>query len=445
MYKRLSAVMFPIVTLLCIGSIVWGYQEHQEKNSILLKAENQYQRAFHDLTYHMDKLHNELGQTLAVHSSSQGMHRKGLVNVWRLTSEAQNEINQLPLTLLPFNQTEDFLSRISNFAYKTAVRDMTKEPLSPDEMKTLKTLYASSKQISKDLFHVQDKVIQNRLRWMDVESALATEKESADNTIADGFKTVDNKVNEYPEINWGPSVSSIYSKRSVRMLQGPPATPEQLKEKGRQFMKPHQVKAVNIKKNGNSADHETYTVSANHAKGDGDITIDFTKQGMMMSYLDTRTIKSTRLSGDDAEKKASAFLTKYGYPTMKAVRYQDHNNVESFTFVPVKNNVYMYPQQIQVRVALDNGDITGVQASDYIYSMAVVKSVSLKPKLTVQQAKEHVNSDMKVAYTRLAVIKNDASKEVLCYEFGGTYDKQGYRIYVNADTGMEESVESVSS
>ncbi len=54
MYKRLSAVLFPIVTLLMIGAFVWGYQENQEKNSILIKAENQYQRAFHNLSYHMD-------------------------------------------------------------------------------------------------------------------------------------------------------------------------------------------------------------------------------------------------------------------------------------------------------------------------------------------------------------------------------------------------------
>ena len=41
MYRRLSAVMFPIVTLLLIGTVIWGYQVNQEKNSILIKAENQ--------------------------------------------------------------------------------------------------------------------------------------------------------------------------------------------------------------------------------------------------------------------------------------------------------------------------------------------------------------------------------------------------------------------
>ncbi|MBR2568669.1 MAG: germination protein YpeB, partial [Paenibacillus sp.] len=284
MYKRLSAVMFPIVTLFLIGAVIWGYQEHQEKNSILLKAENQYQRAFHDLSYHMNKLHNELGQTLAVHSASQGMHRKSLVNVWRLTSEAQNEINQLPLTLMPFSQTEDFLSRISNFAYRAAVRDMTKEPLNQDEMKTLKTLYANSKQISDDLLKVEKSVIDKNLRWMDVESAIATEKQINDNTIIDGFKTVDNKVGQYPEINWGPSVASIYAKRSVRMLEGPPIGEQDVKNKAMKFLRAYEVKDIKVQKNGNSKEYETYTVSAMRTDGNGKISLDFTLQGQLLSY-----------------------------------------------------------------------------------------------------------------------------------------------------------------
>ncbi|WP_195571034.1 germination protein YpeB [Paenibacillus sp. 1001270B_150601_E10] len=445
MYQRLSAVMFPIVTLFLIGAVVWGYQEHQEKNSILLKAENQYQRAFHDLSYHMNKLHNELGQTLAVHSTSQGMHRKGLVNVWRLTSEAQNEINQLPLTLMPFSQTEDFLSRISNFSYRAAVRDMTKEPLNEDELKTLKTLYANSKQISEDLLQVEKKVIDHNLRWMDVESAIASEKQVNDNTIIDGFKTVDNKVGEYPEINWGPSVSSIYSKRSVKMLEGPPATEQEVKDKAMKFLRAYEVQDVKVQKNGKSKEHETYTVSAKRADGNGTISMDYTLQGQLMSYFNTRDVDKKDISSDDAIKSASNFLKKHKYPQMEPVRYQVNNNIENLTFVPVENGVYMYPKQLQVRVALDNGEVTGFQATDYLYHMADKTKVDLKPTLTKEEAMKRLNPDMKVTYSHLSLITNEVSQKVLCYEFSGTFDKQGYRIYINADTGLEESIEPVSS
>ena len=46
---------------------------------------------------------------------------------------------------------------------------------------------------------------------------------------------------------------------------------------------------------------------------------------------------------------------------------------------------------------------------------------------------------------RLAVIMNDLGKAVLCYEFMGTLDKDTYRIFINADSGMKENVEKMNN
>ena len=51
-----------------VGTGYWGYREHQEKNAILIHTENNYQRAFHDLAYQIDLLHDKLGATLAMNS-----------------------------------------------------------------------------------------------------------------------------------------------------------------------------------------------------------------------------------------------------------------------------------------------------------------------------------------------------------------------------------------
>src|SRR5690606_14229054 len=123
-----------------------------------------------------------------VNAQSQNFHRKCLVNAWRITSEAQSEIDQLPLTLMPFHKTEKLLARLANFTYHVAIRDMGKEPISDKEMETLKTLYDRSKEVSKDIREGQSKVLASNLRWMDVEVAMATEGEALDNAIIDGFK-----------------------------------------------------------------------------------------------------------------------------------------------------------------------------------------------------------------------------------------------------------------
>ncbi|MFC4103752.1 germination protein YpeB [Paenibacillus xanthanilyticus] len=440
MYHRLSAVLFPVMTLMFIGSIYWGYQEHQEKNSILIKAENQYQRAFHDLSYHMEQLHKELGSTLAVNSTSQAYQRKGLVNVWRLTSQAQNEINQLPLTLLPFNTTEEFLSKIANFAYKASVRDLSKQPLSEDEYKTLKTLYKNSDEIAGNLLNMQSKVLANNLRWMDVESALATETSAQDNTIIDGFKTVDKKVSEYPELNWGPSVASMYQKRSVKMLGGKKMTAEEIKKLAAEFASIKDPSAIRVVENGKGTEYESFSVSAPMAGSDRMIQMDFTKQGgKLIWYMNPKDVAASKITVDQAEKNATQFLNAHGYKGMKLTNYDEFNNVVSFTAVGSQQGVLIYPEKLIVKVALDDGEVTGLQANDYVYEHH--KRKIAKPKLSAAAARKALNPGFERTNEGLAIIMNDLGKEVLCYEFSGKINGGKYRIYINADNGTEEAIE----
>ena len=177
----IRGILIGILAIGVAGTAYWGYQEHQEKNAVLINAENNYQRAFHNLTYRMDLLNDKIGSTLAMNSKES--LSPSLIEVWRLTSQAHGDVGQLPLTLLPFNKTEEFLANIGNFSYRTAVRDLSKDPLTDKEYQTLKTLYKQSGDIQGELRNVQHMVLKNNLRWMDVELALATGKENTDNTI----------------------------------------------------------------------------------------------------------------------------------------------------------------------------------------------------------------------------------------------------------------------
>ncbi|ANS74880.1 germination protein YpeB [Paenibacillus yonginensis] len=444
MYRRLSGVLFPVMTILLIGALVWGYQENRDKNSVLLKAENQYQRAFHDLSYHVDRIHGEIGNTLAVNSDSTQMHRKGLMNVWRITSEAQGEINQLPLTLLPFNQTEELLSRVSQFSYQTAARDLTKSPLSDKELSNLKELYKRTGEISNNLQQVQNKVISNRLRWMDVESALATEKAAADNTIIDGFKTVDKKVSEYSELDLGPSVASVYKKRSVKQLDSKPVSQNEIRDKAAKFLG---VSTSNIKvaENGTGTEWASYTATATGVGQDSRAvaSLDFTQRGgNMISYNLSRDVGPRTISAGAARQKAGEFLKSKGFEEMTPVTYDEYDNMGSLTFVRSQDGVLIYPEKATVRVALDTGEVTGVQCSDYVYERNKDDKEQLpKAKMTLAEVKKHLNPEFKENYHRMAVIDNDAGERVATYEFSGRINGSNYRIYLNGNTGEEEKVE----
>src|SRR5690606_13914533 len=116
-------------------------------------------------------IHDEIGTALAMNSDQRLSPQ--MVEIWRLTSEANANVGQLPLGLLPFNKTEEFLSSIGDFTYRTAVRNLDDEPLTEEESDILQSLYEQSAEIEQELRKVQHLALENNLRWMDVQLALA--------------------------------------------------------------------------------------------------------------------------------------------------------------------------------------------------------------------------------------------------------------------------------
>lgn len=153
----IRGILIAVLGIAIVGTGYWGYKEHQEKDAVLLHAENNYQRAFHELTYQVDQLHDKIGTTLAM--NSQKSLSPALIDVWRITSEAHNSVSQLPLTLMPFNKTEELLSKIGDFSYKTSVRDLDQKPLDKNEYTSLNKLYQQSEDIQNELRHVQHLVM----------------------------------------------------------------------------------------------------------------------------------------------------------------------------------------------------------------------------------------------------------------------------------------------
>jgi len=127
---------------------------------------------------------------------------------------------------------------------------------------------------------------------------------------------------------------------------------------------------------------------------------------------------------------------------MRAVSYDEYHNVGSLTYAGVQGDVVNYNKKLTVRVALDNGDVTGMQAADYIYEQ---KPKQLKvPALTSKQARKTLNPEFKTTQESKALIKNELGQEVLCYEYMGSINGDNYRIFINADNGTEEMIERVS-
>lgn len=435
-------LMIGLLAVAAVGAGYWGYQEHQEKNAILIHAENNYQRAFHDLTYQIDLLHDKIGTTLAM--NSRDSLSPSLADVWRITSEAHNDVGQLPLTLMPFNKTEEFLSKIGEFSYRTAVRDLEKEPLSDKEYQTLEQLYSNAGDIQGELRKVQHLVLKNNLRWMDVELALATQGDQEDNTIIDGFKTVEKQVEGYSETDFGVSVAHMNNEQdeSFKNLPGKTITKQEAAALAKKFMKIDDGAKVNVVESGGGADKSFYSVAIKQK--DSDIHLDMTKKGGYPIWiLQNRDVKEQAISLNEASIIADKFLQAHKFKDMELFESSQYDNVGVFNFVSKQGDVRVYPDSIKIKVALDNGEIIGFSARDYL--LAHKNRTIDSPQLDKKAALTKVNPKVKVMQSRLALIQNDLGKEVLTYEILGTINQDTYRIFINANDGYEEKVEKLKN
>jgi spore germination protein len=433
--------LFPIAVIALIGTVVWGYQENQDKNAVLIKAENQYQRAFHELNFHMDQLQDELGKTLVLHTRPSMANR--LTNVWRLTYAAQSDLAQLPLTLMPFNKTQDFLSKVGNFTFHIGLRDLDKQPLTDKEWGTLRGLYERASSVQTDLQKVQSQVLSRNLRWMDVELAMATEEKKMDTTIIDGFRKVDKTMEGYPEVDWGPTIHNqeAREKQQYVRLSGKPATAQEVKNKLAFVLGRPTTRGIVVTEN-RKADFQTY--SARLKREDGHLVYaDFTKKGGYLVWLMfDRPVERQQVSIGEAQRRATRFLNRLGYPTMRAVSYDSAQRTATFTFVHQERGTLIYPESVTVKVALDNGEIMALQANDYVFNHPVIKQLH-RPRLSESQAQKAVNPRLNLEKSNLAVIYGEDGNPVMCYEFVGWLGDDQYRIFINADNGREEFVDKV--
>ena len=117
--------------------------------------------------------------------------------------------------------------------------------------------------------------------------------------------------------------------------------------------------------------------------------------------------------------------------------YQKYDGGVLYNFVNTEDDITIYPDLIKVRVALDNGEIVGFDASTY-YLNHHERNID-KPQLTMEEARKNVKTDFEITSSRLALIPK-GKNEILCYEFRGEYRGSDYLVYINAINGNEEQI-----
>lgn len=435
----IRSLIIGVLSVALVGISYWGYKEHEEKNAILIHAENNYQRAFHELTYQMDLLHDKIGTSMAMNSTERISPQ--FVDIWKLSSLASSNVSQLPLSLLPFEHTQEFLSSIGDFTYKTSIRNLDDDPLTEKELKTLNHYYDQAAQIKDELRQAQHTALDNNLRWMDVELALVTNDETK-NSIISGFKTVEDNIGEFADGKDGFDIMNTGTKPTeFKYITGDMKTEEEVLQFSKEIFDMKDETAIQINKSGEASLLPNYNVM--YQEEDLNVFMDISEQGAHpVTILINRPILAQKLNLNDGLIEAENYLKKFGYEDMAVLESKQFDNIGVYTFLYTQDDVRVFADKAVVKVALDNGEILGLNARDYLQNHH--KRDLPDKKLSIEEAKEFVNKNVEIQEQHIAVIENNIAEEVLVYEFLGVLQEETYRIFINAENGNEERVEKLT-
>lgn len=432
--------LYGIMILLIIVSIVLGYFLYRENKQYTTATHNQYNFALYELIDYVQDVENYLAKAMITSTPEHGAET--LSKVWREANLAQVYLAQLPVSSTELANTAKFLNQVSEYSYSLSRKNIYNEELSQEDLDNLKQLHDYSRELKNTLDQLSTDMNEGRISWdeltKDTEIAFA---QQVDNLSASTFKNLDENFGEYAGLIYDGAFSEHMESADKKGLTGEEIDEEKAKQIAKDFIGEDKISELNSNGLIENGDIQVFDFNAKVKDGDDNnpLTISISKKGghiVNMNY--NRQIDIEAISQDDANKIGKEFLKSRGIENMKETYYLKEGGVVTINYAYEQNGVVVYPDLIKLKVALDNGEILGMETSGYLNNHTV-RDIS-KAKISKEQAKSNLNKKLEITSEGLTIIPTEWKTEILCYEFKGKINDTDFLVYINAETGREENI-----
>ena len=305
-------------------------------------------------------------------------------------------------------------------------------------MKNLKDLHQYSVELENTLNQLSADINDGRISWGELsEKGTVAFAQQVSNISQDSFDNLEQNFHEYSGLIYDGAFSEHITRAEKVGLTGENIDEETAKNKAIEVFNNENIKEVTTygKSEGDINSYD-FGITFND---DSNATVSISEKGGHIIFMNkNREISAEVISQEDADKKAKEYLEQKGFKNMKETYYLKQSGIVTINYAYVQDDVIMYPDLIKVKVALDDGEILGIETTGYLNSHT--KRNLKDPKISVEKAKESLNKDLNIESEELAVIPTEWKTEVLCWEFEGNVDGLDFIVYVNAETGKEEDI-----
>ncbi|ACL74424.1 germination protein YpeB [Ruminiclostridium cellulolyticum] len=439
--RRSWAVPLAIVAILAlVGVSLWGYYQNRQLKRLQVLMTNQYNRAFVDLSDYVDNVETLMAKSLV--TSTPVSTSKMLEEVWRQANLAQTNMGQLPIAPPILEKTSNFLTQAGDMAYSLNNKTMNGIPLNDKEYGALQKLHGYAVSLQKNLHGIEDQITNGKMTWDKYTNKGKFMVASTSKDPKTGqFENIDKTFQEYPTLIYDGPYSDHMLKSKPQGLGDKKVSVSDAKNIAINFIGKNKVSDVKQLENNDLGNIKTYRfkVMYKDRKESEYAEVEVTQQGgQVYLMLSNRNIGKDTVNMGKAKKLAKDFLDSKGYKNMVDTYYQKVDGTAVISYAYKQGGVIVYPDLIKVKIALDNGEIIGIESKGYLYNHRV-RTIP-KTNITLEQARAKVNNKIKIDRQGEAIIPTNYKTEKYCYEFMGKVNGRNFIIYINALTGAEEDV-----
>lgn len=431
--KRLS---FIIGILLIVIMILLGLT-FRAKNSYRQAIENNYNMAFCQLVDDVQDVEVYLAKSLISNAPESGT--ENLTYVWREANMAQTYLSMLPITSSELENTARFLNQVSDYSYSLSRKTIDDKSLSQSDLDNLGKLHEYSLELKNTLNQLSVDLNDGKISWEELTREVSPAfSKQVSNISKDSFNSVEENFHEYAGLIYDGAFSEHMTNPERRGLTGDDIDEKRAEEIAKNFFGVDRVKSINSDgpTQNTNIDSYNFTIQSNN---NDTVWISISKKGgHVISMNSNRNVTAEVIPQENIDKIAQDYLNQKNFPNMKKTYFSKNSGVETINLAYEQDGVIMYPDLIKLKIALDNGEVLGIETTGYLNSH-IERNI---PKVVVSkdEAISKINPNIEIMAANIAVIPTEFQTELTCWEIKGKVKEREFLVYINVETGKEEDI-----
>lgn len=434
--KTKKVLAWLMILSLITTIIVLGYNLYKKNQESIVASENLYNQSLYELVYYMDNVKNYLAKSTISTDASHGAET--LTNLWREANLAQTYLSMLPMQAQELENTQKFLNQVSDYSFSLSRKNIKGNNLNDEDLKNLEDLHKYSVEVNNVVNQIAFDLNAGNMKWSDLAGEKKVNFAQQVSTDFNPASTLEEDLHEYSGLIYDGAYSEHLLSADKKAIKGEKISEDEAKNKAKEFIGEENIQEISSLGLSENAAVNVYAFNIKN-KQDENITISFSEIGGYIVYMNSdKQVNVENLTYEQANEKGKEFLTQKGFENMEQTYYLKNEGIITINYAYSQDGVIMYPDLIKLKVALDDGQVLGIETTGYLNNHAE-RDIS-KVKISKEKAREKLNKKLNIQSELLAVIPTEWKTEILCYEFKGKIQDTEYLVYINAETGEEEEI-----